>query len=287
MNLQRFFNKPEYFFRPGQLFVRLKKGLWSVKKHDQSLQILGGTFQVKENETIGKALLHFGVYDLALTEVLWRLLETGDRVADIGANIGYFSLIMGHRVGSYGRVYCFEPHPQIQKKWTQHLRRWSQCQLFPVGLSSSKSEMNLYIPQDFDKNEGVASLEKKEGALTIKVPVLTLDEVLLSTEVDLIKIDVEGHELEVLKGATRILETVSNILFEDFQGEKSPVVAFLRAKGFQVYRIHKGFRGVQLLEVEAANSLPLWEPPNYLATKKIDDVKKKLAAKGWKSLRYL
>lgn len=287
MNLQRFFYKPEYFFRPRQLFVRLKKGLCSVKRGDQSFQILGGTFQVKESETIGKALLHFGVYDLALTEVLWRLLETGNRVADIGANIGYFSLIMGHRVGAYGRVYCFEPHPQLQKKWSQHLRRWTQCQLFPIGLSSSKGEMNLYIPQDFNKNEGVASLEKKDGAQVIKVPVQTLDELLAGTSVDLIKIDVEGHELEVFKGAAKTLETVSHILFEDFDGEKSEVVAFLRDHGFQVFRIHKGFRGVQLLDVEESGRLPLWEPPNYLATKKLEDVKKKMSIKGWKSLRYL
>jgi FkbM family methyltransferase len=242
---------------------------------------------VNPQETIGKSLTHYGVYDLVLTETLWRLISPGFRVVDIGANIGYFSLLMAHRVGPYGVVHCFEPHPVLQKKWQSHLRRWPQCLLYPVALTSKNGEVDLHIPSDFSKNEGIASLEKIENATSIKVPAKTLDSVLGGQKIDLIKIDVEGHEMDVFKGAEVVIKTVENIIFEDFQGSKSPVIQFFRERGLTVYRLKKGLTRVHLMDVEEADQLPLWEPPNYIATHNPSDIKNRLSSSGWKSLKGL
>lgn len=283
----RTFKKPEYFYRPSQMIKRMR-GLLSPKaRNDVTISVLQQKMSVSRGETIGKSLVDFGVYDLALTETLWRLIGPGCKIADIGANIGYFSLVMAHRAGPYGSVHCFEPHPQLQKKWQAHLRKWNQCTLYPVALSSQEGEMDLYIPQNFEKNEGVASLEKQDNAKVIKVPVQTLDRALAGKKVELIKIDVEGHELEVFKGASKTLETVETIVFEDFQKSKSPVIDFLQNKGFKVFRLNKGFSQVSLLDVKDGDRLPLWEPPNYIATRDEDELRSKLASRGWKCLKAL
>lgn len=285
--LIRAFKKPEYFYKPHRIAKRIGS-LFGPKASDEiAISLLNQKMTVSRGETIGKALVDFGVYDLALTETLWRLISPGCKVADIGANIGYFSLVMAHRAGPYGAVHCFEPHPQLQKKWQAHLRKWSQCTLYPVALSSQEGEMDLYIPQNFDKNEGVASLEKQDNATAIKVAVHTLDRALAGKKVELMKIDVEGHELEVLKGSSKTLESVENIVFEDFQKSKSPVIAFLQNKGFKVFRLYKGFSRVHLLDVQGGDPLPLWEPPNYIATRDEEGLRSKLATSGWKCLKAL
>lgn len=251
------------------------------------MEILGEKFSVKSNETIGRALVDYGLYDLALTEAIWRLTKTGDRVIDIGANIGYFSAVLGYRVGSYGMVYCFEPHPSLQKRWQQHLRKREQCVLHPVALSSQDGLMDLHIPLDFNKNEGTASLEKLENAKVVQVPVRVLDRVVLDKKIQLIKIDVEGHELEVFKGAEKVLAATEYVVFEDFHHSKSQVIEFLQSKGFKVFRLYKGFRGLQLFDVVAGEKLPLWEPPNYIACRNESEMRQSLEEPGWRCLKFL
>lgn len=283
----RTFKKPEYFYRPKQMMKRLRSLLGPRTGEEVIVNILNQKMTVTRDETIGKSLVDFSVYDLALTETLWRLVSPGCKAADIGANIGYFSLVLAHRAGPYGAIHCFEPHPMLQKKWQMHLRKWNQCTLYPMALSSQDGEMDLYIPQNFDKNEGIASLEKQDNAKVIKVPVQTLDRVLAGKKIDLIKIDVEGHELEALKGAAKTLATVEYVVFEDFQRSKSSVIDYLRKLGFKVFRLHKGFSQVRLLEVEKSDDLPLWEPPNYIATRNEAELRAKLATPGWKCLKGL
>ncbi len=283
----RILNKPEYFYRPA----KLAKKIWSCVRPKPSkistVEILGQKFSVDSGETIGRALVDFGLYDLALTETIWRLTKTGDRVIDVGANIGYFSLLLGYRVGSYGMVHCFEPHPGLQKKWQQHLRKREQCVLHPVALSSQDGQMDLFIPMDFAKNEGTASLEKIENSKIVQVPVRTLDGVVRDKKIQLIKIDVEGHELEVFRGAEKVLSVTEHIVFEDFLHSKSPVIKFLRSKEFKVFRLYKGFRGVQVLNVDEGEKLPLWEPPNYIACRDETEMRKILTEPGWKCLKFM
>jgi FkbM family methyltransferase len=283
----RILYKPEYFYRPANLVKKIFSLFRPKSKRSLTVEILGQKFVVDPQETIGRALVDFGLYDLALTEAIWRLTKTGDRVVDVGANIGYFSLVMGYRVGSYGMVHCFEPHPALQKKWQQHLRKYAQCVLHPVALSSKEGQMDLYIPVDFNKNEGIASLEKTKNSKVVQVPVRTLDRVVLDKKIQLIKIDVEGHELEVLKGAEKVLSVTEYVVFEDFQHSKSPVIDFLNSRGFKVFRLYKGFRGLQILKVEEGENLPLWEPPNYIACRDEAEMRRLLSDSGWKCLQFL
>jgi FkbM family methyltransferase len=283
----RILNKPEYFYRPTRFKNKIFSFFRPITSTQVHVEILKQKLTINPQETIGRALLDFGLYDLALTETIWRLTTTGDRVVDVGANIGYFSLVMGHRVGSYGMVHCFEPHPGLQKKWRENLRKREQCILHPVALSSQEGQMDLHIPVDFNKNEGTASLEKTENSKTVQVPVRLLDKEVLEKKIQLIKIDVEGHELEVLKGGERVLSVTDYVVFEDFQHSKSAVIAFLRDKGFKVFRLYKGFTGLKILSVEEGETLPMWEPPNYVACRNEAEMRDILGETGWKCLKFL
>src|SRR3954453_14969105 len=107
--------KPEYLYRPWQLLRRLRAGTGG-KDAPVRVRLAGGAdFVAPASDDIAKALLHLGVFDLVVTETLWRLIDPGEVVVDAGGNIGHMSSIMAARVGALcgGVVWALEPHPQL------------------------------------------------------------------------------------------------------------------------------------------------------------------------------
>jgi len=284
----RFLNKPEYFFNPPQLVRRLKAFGREESPSRKLKTVWGAAITVNESETIGRSISHFGVYDLVLTECLWRLAGPGQVALDIGANIGYFSLLLAKKMGPSGKIYSFEPHPSIFNKLSNNLKDFSSCHLKNEALSDKKGEMKLFVPKDFSGNEGTATFERnqlKNGSVSeIPVNVEVLDEVIGDNKIDLIKIDVEGHEASVFKGAERVLKRTTHVFLEDFLHDKSPAIKALKDLGFDVFRIKKTFFGPMLVSPQEGLNIPLWEPPNYLATRDRESVLKALKPRGWQCL---
>lgn len=110
MNLQKlklYINRPEYIFRPNQIFQRFFKSNLHQKNEFHSVNLPWGLnikIPTNPNDVVGKAISSYGIYDLSLTELLWRLIFPGETALDIGANIGYMTSIMAKRVGQTGKV---------------------------------------------------------------------------------------------------------------------------------------------------------------------------------------
>ncbi len=111
-HLKRQLHKPEYFYRPAQLLKRLARFKFPAKPLLLPLP-WGHTIEVRAWETIGKSIWHFGLYDLSMSEVLWRLTAADDTAADIGANIGYVTSLFAKKVSPQQHVWSFEPHPTV------------------------------------------------------------------------------------------------------------------------------------------------------------------------------
>lgn len=139
---------------------------------------------------------------------LMQLLRPGMSFCDVGANVGYYTLLGGARVGRGGRAFAFEPNPRL----ADMLRRSvainglaPHVAVHAAAAGASPGELNLTIDPVF---AGGASLMRQPGPseVAITVPVVTLDSVLAELPaLDVIKIDVEGFEPEVLAGAEGIL----------------------------------------------------------------------------------
>src|SRR6266487_6888965 len=121
-------NKPEYWFRPGQLFQKLlfELGRYSSKFSGRVRLPWGIEISVNPHETTGKSLLTHGVYELAVSEFLWRLTDPGDHCLDIGANIGYVTSLLAAKAGQSGKVSSFEPHPQVFERLTENVQSWNR-----------------------------------------------------------------------------------------------------------------------------------------------------------------
>lgn len=148
-------------------------------------------------------------------EVITQLVKPGQSVLDVGANFGLYTKFLSEAVGSEGHVYAFEPTFDMYKvlRYNVESLAMRNTNVFQMACSESVSELNFYIPKrpDGTLNYYEASLEKNTiaGAFEeCRVPATSLDRFCAAHvlgKVDFIKCDVEGHEIAVLKGATKIL----------------------------------------------------------------------------------
>jgi len=211
----------------------------------------GGKILVSLGDYVGRAAYYAGELDRKITWICQRLVRPGDTVLDIGANIGLVTLWMSSLVGESGRVHAFEPNPILQEmlEKTFHRNGCSNVQLHRMALGSEEGTLDLWIPQN---NAGAGSLilnREVEDCHVVPVPVHTLSSVLGQERIDsvrLIKIDAEGFEEEVLRGALDFLETVrpEAILFEHSEQTEGPVssqpvISLLRDLEYDFFSIPK------------------------------------------------
>lgn len=162
-----------------------------------------------------------GVYESQAIEALTEAVMPGSCCVDVGANSGYYSILMAHLVGPSGHVIAFEPVPQNSETLAQNvaLNHLSNICIESHALGDISGSMSLYLSTDegCTSTPSVKAYAVQGKAQQIEVPVRTLDEYLsgAGVEPDLIKIDVEGAEMLVLRGAAQCLREIRpNVLIE-------------------------------------------------------------------------
>jgi FkbM family methyltransferase len=153
------------------------------------------------------------------------LLQHGMTVAEVGGHIGYISLHFAKIVGSLGKVVVFEPGHNNLPYIRFNLKQVSNIKLEEFGVASIDGELTLVEESLSGQNntfakdfEGLETNRKKAYVdVSVRqrtVPVLRLDSYFSSTKPDFIKVDVEGFEYEVLRGAERLLKEKTMLMVE-------------------------------------------------------------------------
>jgi FkbM family methyltransferase len=225
------------------------------------------------------------------------LLDPGEFAVDVGANIGHMTSIMAMRAGPSGQVMVFEPHPVLFSELQYNISTWEKnphaapILASKMALSDHPGSAQLMVPADFEGNHGVCSLESNgeanPEAKHIEVEVTTLSAMVdKGKQIGFLKIDVEGHELQVLLGAQDQLASgsIRDILFEEFRALPTPVTKLLQDNGYTIYRIVLGtFWGPVLAPIETYQA-PADEKdsPNYLATRDPGRLLNRMSKRGWR-----
>lgn len=187
-------------------------------------------------------------YEPYMARALQANLHLGEVFLDVGAHFGLWSVYAASIVGNAGKVFAFEPSPAFAVL-RENAALNSQVQAFNLGLGAQDGEATFFdqgrTPTGSFVSEVTRSSEKFHPAVPIggrKVRICSLDALVAELDVrpDLIKMDVEGFEFEVMRGAENILRNMSPVMLIEIHpaqlklsgGSDQALIAFLESKGY-------------------------------------------------------
>jgi len=151
----------------------------------------------------------YGTWEPEIVKAVTEIVHEGFVVIDVGAHLGYYALILSRLVGANGKVIAFEPIPLNFRILSENIEL-NQCKnIQAVNKAVSDRSGRCEGAPPIETNSGSFSLLKKEGAPTIAVDAVSIDDFLKDRDcsVDFIEIDVEGAEGMVLDGARKTIES--------------------------------------------------------------------------------
>ena len=275
-------SKPHYIFRPSQLVRRFV--LASSEPEPLVQTPWGCQMLVARNDVIGAGIARMGVHELGVSEVMWRLSQGDELAIDVGANVGYFTGLLACRAQE---VIALEPNPRLHRFIAGNIQRWGTREKIVLdtrAASTQEGTATLHLPSEYAENFGIGTLEPVAGTGSYEVATVRLDDVIAGRNVGVLKIDVEGHELSALEGASDSLvrHLIRDIVFEDHQPLPSPVSQMLESAGFAIWGIEQALTSPRLVSERAPQG---WDAPTYLATREPERIKRLMRSRGWHCLR--
>ena len=212
----------------------------------------GARFAVDTQDLIQRYLYLFGVWEPHMTRWLQRRLRPGDTFVDVGANIGYYSVLASGLVGSNGRVVAVEASPEFHRRLQQNVRLNACGNVRAVNAAVSDSRKTLTFILASSTNMGANSIVPYEGPAesTFETEARPLAEVLSAEEITnarVIKIDVEGAEGGVVRGLApalgrlrpnaEITVEVTPDRMKQLGDSVEELLESMQAHGFHTYRL--------------------------------------------------
>lgn len=189
--------------------------------------------------------IYFGMKERSRT-ALFSLVRCNDVVIDVGTNIGDVLLNCAKAVGPQGRVYGFEPDPMNFQRCMRNIQinKFGNITMSAKGLGHVNAECDLHVTSSRNRGANRISVDSHGGTTRIKIG--TLDEFIVEQaieRIDLIKIDVEGFEMNVLLGAKSAIERFKPNLFIELddnnlrlQGSSAlELISYVESAGYRLF----------------------------------------------------
>lgn len=266
---------------PGR-FLLLHVLVWLGINERAVFRYQGARFRLYDTTLTHLMFFHptrwHGAIDLAL---LRQLLRPGDTIVDIGANVGSHAIPLAKSLGATTQVHAFEPHPRVfaQLQANARLNRLPNLHLYNLALGDRAGEVAFTDVRSDDYNR---VLPDGAGALTVPMTPLDRFEPLADAPITLLKIDVEGYEPFVLRGAEATLTRTDFLYLEanamhacEYGVSVQDLADSLRARGWTLYRVADSATLTRLPERPTVTE---WE--NWLATRSVDALRERLAGRG-------
>ena len=189
-------------------------------------------------------------YDRFEIVCLKQIIKKGDTVVDLGANIGYYTLILAQLVGKSGHVHAFEPEPSNFEILSKNVKenKHDNVTLVQKAISDKNGKVKLYVSKRNLASHRIFDAEDKRES--VEVDVTTLDEYFQKSKklVNFIKMDVEGAEGATILGASKIIEYSKNLIImmeyfpkciKKFGDVPEEILKSLVEKKFKLFNINK------------------------------------------------
>jgi FkbM family methyltransferase len=195
---------------------------------------------------IDSCMKNTGVFEFYSTEVVKKFIKEDSVVIDVGANIGYYSVIFSKLVGGNGKVLSFEPTAHFYKILSDNLKenKCDNVRTFSFGLSDKQQTLDIYIG---DSSATIHDPTPETAISKEAIKLFPLDEKIVEfnlSRLDFIKIDIDGHEPAFLKGAIKtirkfkplVLLEVSHTHYLEYGVTAWDFYSYLKDEGFFIYR---------------------------------------------------
>jgi FkbM family methyltransferase len=204
-------------------------------------------------------LEHFAaseLYEAETSQFLLSVLRPGDTFVDVGAHVGYFGLLAATVVGPEGRVACFEPNAENYARLRENvvLNGYGNVRAFAAAATDHNGTMDLHVNLDNDGGHALWDVghhsfnQRSRGAPSVReVEVVRLDSALAADGIGtprVLKIDAEGAELHVLRGAQQLLENdpipfviceVNRFGLQEMGSSETEMRSFMSDLGYQTF----------------------------------------------------
>lgn len=149
-------------------------------------------------------------------------IKSGDTVLDVGGNLGFFVLILNELLGKSGKIYTFEPSKRLSKKLlsTIEINNLNNVEIVNLALGDKEGTSSLYYNP---KQSGLSSMvtHDENNSLVEEIKITTIDKFsqIISDRISFIKIDTEGFEPQVLRGAQETIKKYKPVIYIELGGD--------------------------------------------------------------------
>jgi FkbM family methyltransferase len=185
-----------------------------------------------------------GSYESIKQKQLFKYLKPGMVVYDIGAHVGFYTLLFSKAVGSQGMVYAFEPFPDnvIFLRKHHHLNKLANIIVEEYAIGDANGEVNFYCPHVSNYCGSIMRINGDNNYKILKLKTITLDDYVYqhnNNPPDLIKIDIEGAEYLALIGMQNIIKNKKPILFIALHGPEvfHKCCDFMKKFNYHIYNL--------------------------------------------------
>ncbi|XPV69997.1 MAG: FkbM family methyltransferase [Halarcobacter sp.] len=193
----------------------------------------------KNDKYIGYSLEKYGEFSHLEVELFKQICKKGDTIIEVGANIGAHTQFFSNRVGHSGKILAFEPQRIVFQTLCANISINSMTNVYTYHMALSNEEGTALIaPIDYTKlgNFGGISIENSRKGESVQQK--TLDDFIEQVDnLKLIKVDVEGMEEKVLKGAKKIIKKYKPFLYveNDRQEKSQSLIEYIKSLDYELY----------------------------------------------------
>ena len=210
----------------------------------EAATVAGPLLLSRDDRIMTPWLLSTGCWEAGDTALFQRMLRSGMTFVDVGAHVGYFSLLAASIVGETGRVLAFEPSPENFELLQANVRNrgLASVSCFPWAVGAKNGSANLHLAVDNSGDHRIEPAEEQRAK--IEVPIVALDSVPeITPPLHAVKIDIQGAEEAAVRGMERLLASSPDVFLVlefwpygivRFGGDPRRALDYYRSLGFVV-----------------------------------------------------
>jgi FkbM family methyltransferase len=240
--------------------VRLVHGLIRSSLTPSVVQILGNKMFLDPMDSLAFSMKEGGIREPLQTQLAMREIGRGDVALDIGAHIGYYTLIFAKLVGDEGKVFAFEPDPDNFALLERNIRAngYRNVILERKAVSNLTGRVRLYLSEESSGGHTLFAYHDRRQQL--EVDAVRLDDYFkhYTGRIDYIKMDIEGAEAEAIRGMPNLLRTHETLkLVTEFAPhhikmsgiEPEEFLKMLARHGFELYNVNEMEKRIDRVEI--------------------------------------